>query len=62
MTVPEYNNDEKDDEPLKAGSPEPWRLFPFRHETPVPKHDDDKKDDEPLEADSPAPRQIFPVH
>ncbi|MCJ1347494.1 hypothetical protein MMC31_005719 [Peltigera leucophlebia] len=60
--VPEYNNDEKDDELLEADSLEPRGLFSFQHESPVLEHDDDEKDNEPLEAGSPAPRRLFPKH
>lgn len=43
-------------------SPEPHRLFPFRHTSPVPKYGDDEKDDGPFRAESPTPRRLFPVH
>ena len=46
----------------ETSSPEPQRLFPFRHESPVPKYDDEEKDDEPLRSDSPEPRRLFPEH
>ena len=43
-------------------SPEPRRLFPFRHTSPVPTYGDDEEDDDLSEAESPAPRRLFPVH
>ena len=58
----EFGNDQQDHESLEGESPEPRRLFPFRHESPVPKYDDDEKDDESLRSDSPEPRRLFPVH